>query len=213
MVKLSRKEKERLARRKEILEAAQKVFAKEGFHQATIDEIAQEAELAKGTIYLYFKNKKELFYSLVEEKTEYLMNLIRKEAKKTETPVEKLSAITRHQLGFYEANRDFFKIITSESSRFELGLKDELRKRIMDRYLKYIDVVARVIEQGIKEGKFKALDAKKVAATLRGIIDALAFQWMLSKEKESLVSNAPLVMELFLKGSEKRRGSKRIKKR
>ncbi len=212
MKKLSRKERERLARKREILEAAQRVFAQKGFHQATIDEIAKEAELAKGTIYLYFKNKRELFYSLVEEKTEYLMNLIRKEAKKKEGPVEKLSAITRHQLGFYEANRDFFKIITSESSRFELGLKDELRKRIMDRYLKYIDVVARVIEEGIKEGRFKALDAKKVAATLRGIIDALAFQWMLSKEKESLVSNAPLVMELFLKGSEKRRESTRIKK-
>ena len=107
------------------------------------------------------------------------------------------------QLEFYEANRDFFKIITSESSRFELGLKDELRKRIMDRYLKYIDVVARVIEEGIKEGTFKALDAKKMAATLRGIIDALAFQWMLSKEKESLVSNAPLIMELFLSGAKK----------
>ncbi|MBA7620523.1 Fatty acid metabolism regulator protein [subsurface metagenome] len=203
MKKLSRKERERLARKREILEAAQRVFAQKGFHQATIDEIAKEAELAKGTIYLYFKNKRELFYSLVEEKTEYLMNLIRKEAKKKEGPVEKLSAITRHQLGFYEANRDFFKIITSESSRFELGLKDELRKRIMDRYLKYIDVVARVIEEGIKEGRFKALDAKKVAATLRGIIDALAFQWMLSKEKESLVSNAPLIMELFLSGAKK----------
>ena len=203
MVKLSRKERERLARRREILEAAQRVFAKEGFHQATIDEIAQEAELAKGTIYLYFKNKKELFYSLVEEKTEYLMNLIRKEAKKKESPVEKLSAITRHQLGFYEANRDFFKIITSESSRFELGLKDELRKKIMNRYLKYIDIVAQVIERGIKEGRFKALDAKKMAATLRGIIDALAFQWMLSKEKEPLVSNAPLIMELFLKGAQR----------
>jgi len=212
MKKLSRREREHLARRESILKAAQKVFAKEGFHQATIDEIAQEAELAKGTIYLYFKNKRALFYSLVEEKTEYLMNLLRKEAKREENPVEKLSAITRHQLEFYEDNRDFFKIITSESSRFELGLKDELRKRIMDRYLKYIDIVARVIEEGIKEGRLRALNAKKMAATLRGIIDALAFQWILSKKKESLVSNVPLIMELFLKGAEGRHKLGQIKR-
>lgn len=207
MKELTRREREHLSRKREILEAAQKVFAKEGFHQATIDEIAKEAELAKGTIYLYFKNKRELFYSLVEEKTEYLMNLLQKEAKREENAVEKLSAIVKHQLEFYEANRDFFKIITSESSRFELGLKDELRKKIMDRYLKYIDIVSQVIEEGMKEGKFKALDAKKMAATLRGIIDALAFQWILSKEKESLVSNAPLIMELFLSGVAKKQGS------
>lgn len=203
MKELTRREREHLSRKREILEAAQKVFAQKGFHQATIDEIAKEAELAKGTIYLYFKNKRELFYSLVEEKTEYLMNLLQKEVKREENAVEKLSAIIRHQLEFYEANRDFFKIITSESSRFELGLKDELRKRIMDRYLKYIDIVSQIIEEGIKEGRFKALDTKKLAATLRGIIDALAFQWILSKEKESLVSNAPLIMELFLSGAKK----------
>lgn len=205
MKELSRRERERLARKKEILKAAQKVFAKEGFHQATIDEIAREAELAKGTIYLYFKNKRELFYSLVKEKTEYLMNLIQEETKKEDPPIKKLSAIVRHQLEFYEANWDFFKIITSESSRFELGLKDELRKRIMNRYLKYIDIVSQIIEEGIKESRFRALDAKKIAATLRGIIDALAFQWILSKKKESLVSSAPLIMEVFLKGTERKR--------
>jgi len=212
MVKLSRKDREHLARRREILEAAQKVFAKEGFHQATIDEIAKEAELAKGTIYLYFKNKRELFYSLVDEKTKSLMGLIQREVKEKNPPIKKIERIIEAQLKFFEGNKDFFKIVTSESSRFELGLKDELRKNLMKEYLGYIDLLAQAIRKGKEEGIFKSLDAKKMAATLRGIIDAITFQWLLSKKKESLVSNAPLIMKLFLSGAEERRKSRRIKR-
>ncbi|MGB9595247.1 MAG: TetR/AcrR family transcriptional regulator, partial [Candidatus Poribacteria bacterium] len=66
MQELSRREREKLNRRNEILQAARKVFASKDYSSATIDDIAAEAELSKGTIYLYFNSKADLFLSTFE---------------------------------------------------------------------------------------------------------------------------------------------------
>jgi AcrR family transcriptional regulator len=197
---LNRKERERLARRREILSAAERIFAQKGFHSATMDEIASHAELAKGTIYLYFENKRDIFYTLVDEKVDSLMKLVKVEIKREAQSVERLKRLVKTQLGFFQNNRDFFRIIITEQTRFELGIKDEFRKRMMQKHLKYTNIVARIIQRGIEEKVFKPLEPRKVASALIGIVNGFTFQWLRNAQGESLVPNAGLIMELFLEG-------------
>lgn len=203
---LNRKERERLARKREILAAAERVFAQKGFHSATVDEIANQAELAKGTIYLYFENKRDIFYTLVDEKVDSLMKLAKAEIKRETQSIEQLKRLVKTQLEFFQNNRDFFRIIITEQTRFELGIKDEFRKRMMQKHLKYTNIVARIIQSGIEEEVFKPLEPRKVASALIGIVNGFTFQWLRNAQGESLVSNAGMIIELFLEGARRPEG-------
>lgn len=210
MKRLNRKERERLARRGEIFAAAERVFAQKGYHSATMDEIARQAELAKGTIYLYFENKRDLFYTLVDEKINSLMRLVQSEVEREAQSIEQLKRLVKAQLEFFQNNGDFFRITTSEQTRFELGVKDEFRKRMMQKHLKYINIVARIIQRGIAEGVIKPLEANKAASALVGMVNGFTFQWLRNDRGESLVSDAPLIMELFLEGAGKQGTGHRV---
>lgn len=205
MKRLNRKERERLARRGEILAAAERVFAQKGYHSATMDEIARQAELAKGTIYLYFENKRDLFYSLTDEKVESLMRLVQSEVERETQSIEQLKRLVKAQLEFFQNNGDFFRITTSEQTRFELGIKDEFRKRMMRKHLRYINIVSQIVQRGIAEGVFKPLEPSKLAFALIGMVNGFTFQWLRNDRGESLVSDAPLIMELFLEGAKRSR--------
>jgi len=75
---LTRKERDRQLRRSDILDAAGRIFARSGFENATIQDIAKEAQYAAGTVYLYFKDKESLYFSLLEEKLADIISLVKK---------------------------------------------------------------------------------------------------------------------------------------
>ncbi|MFC1694275.1 TetR/AcrR family transcriptional regulator, partial [Candidatus Latescibacterota bacterium] len=74
---LSRREREKLAHRQEIMDAATRIFAKKGFLHATLEDIAREAEFSKGTIYLYFASKEDLLYSILNEKSMSILHVMK----------------------------------------------------------------------------------------------------------------------------------------
>ncbi|RKY57461.1 MAG: TetR/AcrR family transcriptional regulator, partial [Candidatus Latescibacterota bacterium] len=94
----TRREREREAHRREILEAAGRVFARKGFAGATMDEIAQEAEFSKAALYLYFKNKEDLFLSLIHEKLDSLGKKLREVASADVPPDVKIENLVRVHL-------------------------------------------------------------------------------------------------------------------
>src|SRR4029077_8382820 len=93
-------------KRDRILQAAVKVFARNGFHATRVSEIAKAAGVADGTIYLYFKSKEELLISLFEDRVERLLAFMREELPKHETAPEKLRLLIEMQLGLLEGERD-----------------------------------------------------------------------------------------------------------
>ncbi|MDX2127512.1 MAG: TetR/AcrR family transcriptional regulator [Chloroherpetonaceae bacterium] len=105
-----RKEKEKAERRKEILNAAREVFFRLGFEHTSMEKVAETATLAKGTLYLYFKSKDELYISLVEEGTQ-LLNEMMKSAIDSEVDVlDKLKATARAYFHFTDKHRDYWRI-------------------------------------------------------------------------------------------------------
>ena len=112
MEKVSRKEREYQMRREEILKAAEKVFAQNGFYNSTVAEIAKESEFAIGTLYQFFTNKEELYYTMMIEKFDLLYEMLQSEVSKQSRCLDKLGCVVETVLSFIEQNVDFFKIFT-----------------------------------------------------------------------------------------------------
>jgi len=200
--KTSRREREFWAHREEILLAAQKVFAAKGFFPTTMSDIAREAEFGTGTLYKYFKSKEELYFTLVDEKVEEINRVVKAELSQKTSSVERIKKALELQFDFFERNRDFFRIYTSERSRFEWTVKDELGKGIHEKMIAYINLLTEVMEQGIEEGEFKRLNPTDMAHALAGIVNSFIFEWMISRESYPLVSKLDTVLEIFLSGVE-----------
>jgi TetR/AcrR family transcriptional regulator len=198
--KISRKEREYLAHREEILLAAEKVFAAKGFFPTTMSDIAREAEFGTGTLYKYFKSKEELYFTLIDEKVEEINRLVKAELSQKTSAVERIKKVLGLQFEFFERNRDFFRIYISERSRFEWTVKDELGKGLHEKMVAYINVLTEVMRQGIKEGEFRPLNPLDLAHALVGVVNSFVFEWMISRESYPLISKWDTVLEIFLGG-------------
>jgi TetR/AcrR family fatty acid metabolism transcriptional regulator len=202
-MQLSRKEREYQNHRKEILSAAEGVFAEKGFFSSTMSEIAERAEFGTGTLYKYFKSKEDLYFTLIDEKTDAINHLAKVELARGASPVERIRKVLDLQFEFVEKNRDFFRIYISERNRFEWTMKDELGKGIHDKMVAYIRILTQVMKEGMKEGEFKLMDPTDLAHALVGIVNSFIFEWLISPRPYSLVSKTNVALEIFLKGAQR----------
>jgi len=202
MEKLDRKVRERLTRRKEILLAAEKLFAAKGFFPTTMSEIAQEAQFGTGTLYKYFKSKEDLYFTLIDEKADEINGPVKAELSKKMSAIERIEKILRIQFEFIERNRNFFRIYVSERSRFEWTVKDDLGKGIHEKMVAYIHLLAQVMKQGIKDGTFKPKDPMDLAHALVGIVNSFVFEWLIAPRPYPLVSKIHTVLDIFLRGAQ-----------
>ncbi len=113
---MERKEREKERRRQEILDAAEKVFFSKGMHHATMDEVAEAAELSKGTLYLYFKSKEELFYGINCRGADILKTLFDEAFENNKTGREKLIGIGRAYIRFAKEYMDYFNTMMHHHS-------------------------------------------------------------------------------------------------
>lgn len=197
---ISRKEREYLAHREEILSAAEKVFAAKGFFPTTMSDIARKAEFGTGTLYKYFKSKEELYFTLIEEKVEEINRLVNAELSQKTSALERIRKVLGLQFEFIERNRDFFRIYISERNRFEWTVKDDLGKGLHEKMVTYIHILAEVMRQGIKEGEFKSMNPMDLAHALVGMVNSFVFEWLISREDYPLISKLDTVLEVFLGG-------------
>src|ERR1700688_2304758 len=106
----------------EILAAARKVFAKRGFDSATVDDIAAAAGVAKGTLYLYFHSKREIYFEALRRDVLALHEETNSRVAACDAVAEKIRAFIATRVKYLEANRDFFKIYYSEFANFFIPL-------------------------------------------------------------------------------------------
>jgi AcrR family transcriptional regulator len=197
---ISRKEREYLAHREEILSAAEKVFAANGFSATTMSDIARKAEFGTGTLYKYFKSKEELYFTLIDEKVEEINRLVNAELSQKTSPIERIRKVLGLQFEFIERNRDFFRIYISERNRFEWTIKEDLGKGLHEKMVTYIHILAEVMRQGTEEGELRPMNAMDLAHALVGIVNSFVFEWLISREHYPLISKLDTVLEIFLGG-------------
>lgn len=177
-MKKKRKEREKLLRKNDILNASEKVFAKKGFHKATMNDIAKESQYAVGTIYLYFKNKNDLYFTLMRSKFESMILSVKQEVEKV-APKDKIKTLIECQLRSFEKDKDFFKIFLSEVRSVKNITQPKFTKEHLDAFIKHIEFISSVIEQSRKKGLIrKDINSLKAAYLTAAMINASIFYWI-----------------------------------
>lgn len=180
-----------------ILDAAVKVFAQKGFFQSKVSEIAKEAGVADGTIYLYFKNKDDLLISIFEIKMQEVIARFRAAISEQSDALSKLKCLIHMHLAEFQANPDLaavFQVELRQSSRFmHESEKIELKR--------YLDLMGEIIEQGQKEHLFrKELPIGLIKRFIFGTLDEIVSTWVLAGRRYDLESLVDPSVDVFLRG-------------
>ncbi|MGL5243709.1 MAG: TetR/AcrR family transcriptional regulator [Sarcina sp.] len=167
--------------KKAIFQAAIKVFSTSGYNGSTVDEIAAEANVAKGTLYYNFKSKEEIFNFTISKGLEIWEENLREIKEDSINPIEKLKKICRVQLTLLYNNKDFFKLIFSqlwgqENRQFELRL----------RVVRYIKGIEDILEDANLEGLINDGNVALMAHTFFGSLSSAAVYEFLNLEKVDL---------------------------
>jgi TetR/AcrR family fatty acid metabolism transcriptional regulator len=180
-----------------ILDAAVKVFAQKGFFQSKVSEIAREAGVADGTVYLYFKNKDDLLISIFEEKMRDVITQFRSAISREKDARSRFKTLIRMHLASFQADPDLAAVLQVElrqSSRFMREYKKTELKR-------YLDIIGEIVEQGQKEGVFRRdFPTWLVKRFIFGTLDEVVSTWVQVGKGHDLESNAEFIIELFLRG-------------
>ncbi len=182
-------------RKSEILSAARTVFSRKGFHDATIDDIAASAGLAKGTVYLYFKSKQEIYLAALRDGIEALLRKMRADAEGPGTARDKLRRLIETKMAFFDENVDFFQIIQSE-----LGRLDTTMNECRDLYFDQTRIIEDVLKAGIKEGAVRKLNTAKAAFAVADLTKGIVIQRTMGWSKTRLKGEVDFIFNLLWKG-------------
>ena len=183
-------------RKNQILDVASLIFSKEGFAKANTDEIAKRANLGKGTIYRYFKNKKELFLSVVDRGLDKLKDAILIEVEKTDDPLKKIESAIRTYLSFFEKNRNLIGILIHEQSSFQ----KRIAKRYFEHYYGNVDRIKQTFKTGIEQGLIKDMDMDSLISVYASILNGLIYMWQVEGRKYRLQDRVLIVLKIFFTG-------------
>ena len=184
-------------KREAILRAAIGVFARAGYFNAKVADIAREAGVADGTVYLYFKSKEEILHSIFDRSVDEALEAARKRVKLISDPGEKLRQIAHLHLERLGADRDLavvFQVELRGSTKF-------MEEFSAAGFAEYLTLIRSTFEEGQRAGLFRAdLNARVVAKVLFGALDEMATNWILSKRRYKLAPMADQVLDIFLNG-------------
>lgn len=188
-------------KREAILRAATKVFAVNGYFNSKVSDIAGEAGIADGTVYLYFKSKDEILHSIFDRAMAEFIAEGRKEISEIDGPEAKLQRIAELHLGRLGADRELaivFQVELRGSTKF-------MQEFSAAGFGEYLDIIRTTIADGQKSGDFR-IDIKPVVAAkiLYGALDEMVTNWVLSNKSYPLLPMAGEVMKIFLGGITKR---------
>jgi TetR/AcrR family transcriptional regulator, fatty acid metabolism regulator protein len=190
-----------VGKRERILDAAIKVFAAEGFYNAKVSQIAHEAGVADGTIYLYFKSKDDLLINLFEDRMERVNANLREAIETESTAVARLKRIVKLHLELVEQNRDMAEVISVElrqSSKF-------IREYSNPKFAEFLRTIAGAVVEGQRTGELRSgIDPYVFARALFGALDEIALAWLVkhpgSKASIELPRAAEQLGDLFIHG-------------
>lgn len=181
-----------------ILNAAVKVFARKGFYHARVSEIAREAGVADGTIYLYFQNKDDILISLFEEGMSRVIETVRAEVEQVSDPLEKIRRFARAHLSLLEADQDLAEILQVELRQSTKFMKEYHNEK----FYEYIDMISHIIREGQAQGVIRTdVNPGVFKRAFFGALDEMSRFWVLSsKRKYSIEMAAEQIAGYFIKG-------------
>ncbi len=182
-------------RRHEIFHQVVNVFLKNGFQETSMREIAEAAGLGKSTLYDYFKTKDEILLYYFEDQLNDLTEAAQQIVRQKETADRRLRQVTRMHMELLLANRNLFMKLSMEAQR----LKPETQKRLQQKRHTYQDLLRSLIEEGIREGAFRKVDALLAA---RLLITSMVPALLTTRPSGTPEEMVKATLDIFFKGIE-----------
>lgn len=180
------KEGREATKRERILEAAVRVFAERGFFTARVSDIARAANVADGTIYLYFASKEDLLISVFDDHMARIISRLKEALDSTDDPLEKIRRVIGLHLAMVEEDRALAEVLTVELRQSAKFMKGATHPRFRE----FMHLIVKTIEDGQRAGVVRAdLAASVVGRALFGALDEVALAWLLRRKARSNTQN------------------------
>jgi AcrR family transcriptional regulator len=206
---LERRIKEKDSRKKQILKSARALFFKKGFNQVTVDEIARSSELGKGSIYLYFDSKEEIYAQILLNDIDSFNRQVSALLEKQENASELLTEFSDIYIDFFFSDGELFRILMAYMLQpAKMNLPEKLNAQILNANARSIDVIGKILQKGIDTQEFsREINVKQNQnafwGLLNGIISLFIFSGEQTRRKERIYSTTKLALEIFIKGLKK----------
>jgi TetR/AcrR family transcriptional regulator, fatty acid metabolism regulator protein len=185
-------------KREKILTAAVEVFARKGFYQSKVSEIAQAAEVADGTIYLYFHNKDDILISIFEEAMAKILNEMQEKIGQETDPRKKIELFAKTHMGLVRKNKALSEVIQVETRQSSKFMKEYDNRK----FAQYLDIISEIIVEGQEQGLFRQdINPGIIKRAFFGALDELSRLWVLAPQKNyAVAAAAKQISDCFLKG-------------
>ena len=199
---LTRRERDDLRKRQEILEAALEIFAARGFHSTTMAQISKVSQYPLGTIYKYFPGKKEMYHDLVINRVRHLGVILEEIRQDANLDLcGKLQACLKAQTEFYRANKEVVKIYISERSNIDAVAMPKLNEKVNTFHDKMVGLFQDLFDQGIRTGLFKAYPSIDMAELYADIVHSAAWASLFRDEDEAQSDHRlSMIFDMFTNG-------------
>jgi TetR/AcrR family fatty acid metabolism transcriptional regulator len=181
-----------------ILHAAIKVFSEKGFYNSRVSEIAKEANVADGTIYLYFKNKDDILISLFEEEFGKIVQNMRAALDKEKDALQKIKRFAITHLSIVSKQQELGEVMGVEVRQSSKFMKEYINKP----FIEYLNIIRSVVTEGQEKGLIrKDLTPGIMKRAFFGALDEMARYWVLSTQKKHSIDDAALqISDVFIRG-------------
>lgn len=189
-------------RKAQIINAAEDVFTQKGFNEARMDDIADETGLSKGTLYLYFKSKDDLITAILDRMFQFefkqMADLNSANLSAADTIWKMTDILAKDILGFMRLAPIVYQFLA-------LAFRNKYVQKALKKYInQYIDMITPIIEQGIKSGEFRKVDAREVAIAISAIIEGTLLLWVYDRDLVEPEKHIRSGIKLLLEGVQAR---------
>ena len=198
---LSRREREKLWQRREMLTAAIKLFSEKGYHSVSMQEIAKKSEFAIGTLYKFFQNKEDLYRSIIIEQADIFHEALTKALEEEDGEIEKLRKYIQVKGTVFMDNVSVVRLYFAETKGASFNIKAGLDKEIRENYERLLQELALIFETGIQKKKFqKIAEPYQLAVSLDSLTNAFLHLWLESPEQHSYPDDPDVILDILCKG-------------
>ncbi len=216
-LRIERKQKRKEENKISILRAAESVFAKKGYSFATMDNIAEEAQFSKATLYHYFKSKGDIFLEILLNSLDEMNQELGRIREKSIKAGEKLQEIVRFTFKFFEEKENISRIFLMEMNfmqKFFNFMAERQKQATNNQDLKYFrdinpkrkvwrDVVTKILADGVESGEFRNMDVQDTAYVFTSLLHGFYFTKFWRKKRYNIEEYTNLIHGIFLEGIKK----------
>ena len=182
--------------RRAIQEAVVNLVTRTGTRKVTMDQVAAEAGMSKGCLYIHFRNKKELLESVKTASFKPLGDLVQEILKGSLAPNQKIESIVYQLFSYFDENRGLFRFLLEER---EIAQSQAMRQK-NSRYRNFVERIAKLLDDGVATGMFRHMDSKKVASIFIEAMIAMTARRLLEESPGPLDEDVRLLIQVLFRG-------------